>query len=157
MQTYWIGNFDDDDDNDGGDQPVSNEHQCKDDDQTDDEVAAGGGGERPLGEKLPDYFEVKDPYGDTWTLTAGIELHRLACEDYNQLERRAAEINEENINATCFFIGSWKEVRQTSLPNSSPGHPTVPRLPVRSLELGALAPEQGRRSQQGGEMERWIC
>ena len=51
-----------------------------DDDQPADEVAAGGGGERPL-----------DPF----------ELHRLACEDYNQLERRAAEITEENINATC--------------------------------------------------------
>ena len=73
-------------------------------------------------------------------MAGGIELHRLACEDYNQLERRAAEINEENINATCSLDDGWlKEVRQASLPNSSPGDTTVPRLLVPSLGLGAPA------------------
>ena len=147
-----MGHFDDDDDNDGGDQPVSNEHQCKDDDQTDDEIAGGGGGERPLGEKLPDVFEFKTPWG-TRKLTGGVELHRLVVEEFDQLERRAGEINEENINATCSANdGVWKEVRQASLPNSSPGHSTVPRLLVQSLGLGAPAVEQGRRSQQGSKI-----
>ena len=97
---------------------------------------------------------VKLPLGITFNLSGGaIELHRLALQDYNQLERRAAEINEENINATCSVNDGveWKEVKQTPLPNSSPGHSTVPRLPVPSLGLGAPAVEQGRRSQQGSK------
>ena len=135
--------------------------QCNDDsddDQPDDEVAAGGGGERPLGEKLTDGFEIKLPSGRTWKLAGGTELHRLAVEDYNQLERRAAEINEENINATCTVNdGRFKEVRQASLPNSSPGDTTVPRLLLQSLGLCAYAAEQGRRSKQGNKKERWRC
>jgi hypothetical protein len=70
------------------------------------------GGERPLGEKLLDDFEIKTPGGDTWKTGGAIELHRLALQDYNQLERRAAEITEENINVTCsLHDGFYKEVR----------------------------------------------
>ena len=82
----------------------------------------------------------KDKRGLTWKVSGGIELHRLAVEDFDQLERRADEINEENIKATCTADdGFFKEVRQAPLPNSSPGDTTVPRLPVRSLGLGAPA------------------
>ena len=101
-------------------------HQCNDDDDDEpaDEVAAGGGGgERPLGEKLPDCLEVKHPLGGTWELIGGIELHRLAAKDFDQLERRADEINEENINSTCSRRTShddgdyvYKEVSQALLP-----------------------------------------
>ena len=42
-----------------------------------------GGGDRPLGEKLPDGFEVRDPEGGSWSLTNGLELHRLVVEDYD--------------------------------------------------------------------------
>ena len=122
----------------------------------DDEVTCGGG-ERPLGEKLPDGFKVKTPWGPTWNLTGAIELHRLVWEDYAQLERRAGELKVEFINSTCSAGDDWyKEVSQPPLP-FSPGDTTVARLQVPSLGLGALAPEQGRRSQQGGEKERWIC
>ena len=125
-------------------------HQCNDDDHYDDEpadeVAAGGGGvgERPLGEKLPGQCQVKTSWGETRWLHGGIELHRLAVEDFDQLERRADEINEENLNSTCSDNdGYYKEVSQTPLPNSSPGDATVPRLPVPSLGLGTPAAEQG--------------
>ena len=40
-------------------------------------------------------------------LTGGIELNRLAVEDYDQLERRADEITEENINTTCTVDGGY--------------------------------------------------
>ena len=125
------------------------------DDYDDDEVTCGGG-ERPLGEKLPDGLKVKTPMGGR-NLTGAIELHRLALEDYAQLERRAGELKAEFINSTCTRgDGYIKEVSQPILP-FSPGDATVPRLLRLCLGLGALAPEQGRRSQQGGEMERWIC
>ena len=129
-------------------------HQCNDDDHYDDEpadeVAGGGGGERPLGEKLPGQCQVKTSWGETRWLHGGIELHRLAVEAFDQLERRADEINEENINSTCSFYGGYyEEVSQAPLPNSSPGDATVPRLPGQSLGLGAPAAEQGRRSKQG--------
>ena len=85
-----------------------------------DDVAAGGG-ERPLGEKLNDHFEFKSPNGATCKLTGGaIELHRLTVEDFHQLERRADEINEENINDTCTLDGNLKEVRQTIPPKLFP-------------------------------------
>ena len=60
-----------------------------------------GGGGRPLGEKLPDGFEVKTPSGYTWTLTNGLELHRLVLEDYDQLERRSKELDKKIIDAKC--------------------------------------------------------
>ena len=85
-------------------------------------------------------------------------MHRLALQDYDQLERRADEINEENVNSTCSLDdGVYKEVSQAPLPNSSPGDATVPRLLLQSLGLGAPAADQGRRSKQGRKMERWIC
>ena len=120
-----------------------------------------GGGERPLDKKLPDGFKVKTPILKpsgfrTWPLTGAIELHRLVLEDYAQLERRAGELKAELINTTCTaFDGLYKEVSQPPLP-FSPGDATVPRMLVRTVGHGALAPEQGRRSQQGGEMV-WNC
>ena len=95
---------------------------------------------------------MKTPWGPTWNLTGAIELHRLALEDYAQLERRAGELKAEFINSTCTSgDGHTKEVSQPILP-FSPGDATVPRLLRLCLGLGALAPEQGRRSKQAGEM-----
>ena len=62
-----------------------------------------GGGDWPLGEKLPDGFEVKDPDGSTSPLTNALELHRLVVEDYNQLERRSKELDKKIIDAKCSF------------------------------------------------------
>ena len=111
-----------------------------------------GGGERRLDKKLPDGFKVK-----AWNLTGAIELHRLVLEDYAQLERRAGELKAEFINSTCTVDGELvKEVSQPILP-FSPGDATVSCLLVPKVGHGALAPEQGRRSQQGGETLGWIC
>ena len=60
-----------------------------------------GGGDRPLGEKLPDRFEVKYPDGRSFYLTNGLELHRLVLEDYDQLERRSKELDKKIIDAKC--------------------------------------------------------
>ena len=108
-----------------------------------------------MGEKLPDNF---DQLSDTFTLTGAIELHQLVLKDPAQLERRKEEITAEIINATCLVTHDdvlYKEVKQAPLPNSSPVDPTVPRLLLQSLGLGAAAAEQGRRSKQGGKRERW--
>ena len=78
-----------------------------------------GGGDRPLGEKLPDDFEVKDADGDTYSLTNGLELHRLVLEDYDQLERRSKELDKKIINAKC-SSGYIKELREP---------PSLPLLP----------------------------
>ena len=113
-----------------------------------------GGGEKSLDKKLPGGFEVKDQYS-TYNLTGAIELHRLALGDYDQLERRAGDLKAELINSTCTVDG-YKEVSQPILP-FSPGDATVSCLLVPKVGHGALAPEQGRRSQQGGEREKWNC
>ena len=77
----------------------------------------GGGGERPLGEKLPDGFEVKDSDGETWNLTGAIELHRLVLQDYDQLKQRKDEITRKIIDSTCEVDdGFYKEVSQPPLP-----------------------------------------
>ena len=86
----------------------------------------GGGGERPLGEKLPNGFEVKDDEGYiTFNLTGAIELHRLVLiEDYD-LEKRKDEITSTIIESTCAFPRShiiFKEVSQHP-------HPLLPRSP----------------------------
>ena len=74
-------------------------------------------GERPLGEKVPDGFDVRDRDGQPWKQIGGMELHRLVLEDFDQLERRADEIKEENVNSTCSINdGRVKEVRQAPLP-----------------------------------------
>ena len=44
---------------------------------------------------------VKTPYGYTYSLTNGLELHRLVVEDYNQLERRSKELDKKIIDAKC--------------------------------------------------------
>ena len=103
------------------------------------------------GEKLPDGLKVKTPSGYTWELSGAIELHCLVLEDYDQLESRAGELKAEFINSTCTVDGELvKEVSQPILP-FSPGDATVSCLLVPKVGHGALAPEQGRRSQQGGE------
>ena len=113
-------------------------------------------GERPLGEKVPDGFDVRDRDGQPWKQIGGMELHRLVLEDFDQLERRADEINRENVNSRCSFRdGYYEEVSQTPLPNSSPGDATVPGLQLQSLGLGAPAAEQGRRSKQGRKKAKW--
>ena len=88
-----------------------------DDDQPTDKVT---GGERPLGEKLPDGFEVKDYEGDTHKLTGAIELHRLIFEDYD-LEKRKDEMTSTLIDSTCTLDSdsgnfNFKEVSQPPLP-----------------------------------------
>ena len=72
----------------------------------------------PLGERLPDTYKIKkdvedeDEYEDDTTVLIGaIELHRLVLEDYSQLKRRAKEITEAIINATCSIRHGSKEVR----------------------------------------------
>ena len=97
-----------------------------DDDDYDDEdeqpadKVTGGGGERPLGEKLPDGFEVKDNEGETFNLTGAIELHRLVLQDYDQLKKRKDEITRKIIDSTCAvddeYDGHYKEVSQPPLP-----------------------------------------
>ena len=92
-----------------------------DDDQPTDKVT---GGERPLGEKLPNGFEVKDNNGNPFNLTGAIELHRLVLlKDYDQLKKRKEEITSTIINTTCAvdhysrgIHGGLKEVSQPPLP-----------------------------------------
>ena len=88
-----------------------------DDEQPADKVT---GGERPLGEKLPDGFEVKRRNGSPWNLTGAIELHRLVLEDYDQLKKQKDEITKTIIDSTCAIDdehdGHYKEVIQMPLP-----------------------------------------
>ena len=116
-----------------------------------DKVAGGGG--RPLAEKLPDNFGFKAPDGFTYKLPDGfpyrlsgaLEVHRLAVE--NKLKGREAELTEEIINATCTNDGYYKEVSESPCSQSSPGHATVPRLPLPVLGVGGAAAEQRRQPQ----------
>ena len=124
--------------------------QCNDDA---DEVA--GGGERPLCEKLPGNVRVKIFQGPSVKLVGAFEVHRLALDDPDQLERRGEGITPPIINLTCSFATEqfyYNEVRQAPLPNSFPDHTVVPRLHLPNLELGRSAAEQGRRPKQGGEI-----
>ena len=82
----------------------------------------GGGGKRPLGEKLPNGFEVTVG-NTTLNLTGAIELHRLVLKDYDQLLKRKDEITKTIIESTCSVRYSGhmsthhsKEVSQPSLP-----------------------------------------
>ena len=90
-----------------------------------------GDEERPLAEKLPDGFEVKDKDGlwaygrgyEPLELTGAIELHRLVLKDYDQLLKRKDEITKTIIESTCSVRHSfpwsthqYKEVSQPSLP-----------------------------------------
>ena len=107
----------------------SNESGSINDDDDDDEQPADKvtGGERPLGEKLPDGFEVKAK-GDegsiigTYTLTGAIELHRLVLEDYDQLKKQKDEITKTIIDSTGAIDGDdesdfhYKEVSLPPLP-----------------------------------------
>ena len=114
---------------------------------------------RQLGEKLPNNVELEVKEGDTVKLTGAIELHRLAVEDLEQLKKRAEEINEAIVNATCSVDdGDVIEVRQeTPPPLFFPGHTVDARLQVQSLGLGAPAAEQGCGSQQSWKGQRWRC
>ena len=54
---------------------------------------------------------VKTPYGYTYSLTNGLELHRLVVEDYDQLERRSKELDKKIIDAKC-SRGNYNEVSE---------------------------------------------
>ena len=112
-----------------------------------------------LNKKLPDGFELHDKdRNKTWRLDGAIALHVLAGFDYDQLEKRKDQINSENVNSIFsleFEDKEYKEVSQPPLPlPSSAGHSTVVLLLLSKVGRSALAPEQGRRSQQGGENVR---
>ena len=105
-----------------------------------------GGGDRPLGEKLPDRYEVKASNGYTGTLTNGLELHRLVVEGYDQLERRSKELDKKIIDAKC----SEGTLNKVSEPTSlsllprwrhcfSPADPTPP-TPPSSFSASAPIP-----------------
>ena len=83
-----------------------------------------------------------------------IELHRLVVEDFTQLERRAEEIDEAVIDATCTVEDIGEEVRHAPHPFLSTGHAPISCLYFQSLELCAPASEQGRRSQQSCKIVR---
>ena len=61
-------------------------------------------GERP-GEQPPSWNETWNPSAKPRRPPGPTVLHRLAVNDYDQLERRADEINEENINSKCGYPG----------------------------------------------------
>ena len=65
----------------------------------------------------------KDDDSKTLKLQGAIELHRLVVEDFDELKRRAEDIDEAIVNATCSVDdGDLLEVSQ-SLPSIfSPGH-----------------------------------
>ena len=111
-----------------------------------------GGGDRPLGEKLPEYFEVKTANGESYDLTNALELHRLVVEDYDQLERRSKELDKKIIDATCSDeLFSYKEVSEPpSL--SSPGEATVSRLLAQRDQLRPPPSQPRRRSQYCDEI-----
>ena len=101
--------------------PISKDsYSINDADEQPADKVTGGGGERPLGEKLPDGFEVKDDEGETYNLTGAIELHRLVLQDYDQLKKRKDEITRKIIESTCAvddeYDGHYKEVSQPPLP-----------------------------------------
>ena len=109
------------------DDAVNDGHDDDDDEQPADEVL-GGGGERPLGEKLPNGFEVTVE-NITLNLSGAIELHRLVLKDYDQLLKRKDEITKTIIESTCSVrhSGPWvthqsKEVSQPSLHLLLPPH-----------------------------------
>ena len=103
-----------------------------------------GGGDRPLGEKLPDDFEVKTPDGYIYHLTNGLELHRLVLEDYDQLERRSKELDKKIIDAKC----SFGNINEVSEPPSLPllprwrhcGSPATTTPPTPPSSFSASAP-----------------
>ena len=92
-----------------------------DDDEQPADKVLGGGGERPLGEKLPNGFVVKDG-SNIWNLTGAIELHRVVLEDnpFHQLQKQKDEITRKIIDSTCSADGPYnvmyKEVSQPPLP-----------------------------------------
>ena len=101
-----------------------NDDNDDDDEQPADKVQ-GGGGKRPLGEKLPNGFEVTVA-NTTLNLTGAIELHRLVLKDYDQLLKQKDEITKTIIESTCSvrFSFPWatyqyKEVSQPPLPPPS--------------------------------------
>ena len=108
-----------------------------------DKVA--GGGRRFLAEKLPDNLEFKLQDGVIFRLAGALEVHSLAVQD--KLKGREAELTEEIINATCTNDGYYKEVSESPCSQSSPGHATVPRLPLPVLGVGGAAAEQRRQPQ----------
>ena len=103
----------------------------------------GGRGERPLGEKLPDGFTVRNKERRTrrqrqrnkgswllyrpWKLNGAIELHRLAVEDYEQLEKQKDEITSGIINSAC--SGQPLTTRRRKIPFEGVSQPPLPLIP----------------------------
>ena len=92
----------------------------------------GGGGKRPLGEKLPNGFEVTVA-NTTLNLTGAIELHRLVLKDYDQLLKRKDEITKTIIESTCSVRHSGPWVTHQSKEVSQPSLPLLPRRPHFTL------------------------
>ena len=90
----------------------------------------------------------KDDDSKTLKLEGAIELHRLVVEDFDELKRRAEDIDEAIVNATCSLNGWLLEVSQSLSSIFSPGHTFDACLQAQSLGLSAPAAEQGRRSKQ---------
>ena len=67
--------------------------------------AAARGDERPLDQKLPYTSFVRSPSGIIVRLTGAKEIHRLAVEDFHQLERRSEEIRAPITDSTCSLDG----------------------------------------------------
>ena len=75
-----------------------------------------GVGGWPLGEKR-EYLRIYDEDNEEiFDLEEPIELHRLVVEDFTQLQRRAEEINEAVLDATCATEDEAEEV--STVPNS---------------------------------------
>ena len=136
---------DDDEDSDGDDEDSDDDDEDSDDDNDNSKEHSNGDSNN-------------NSNNATCELEGAIELHRLTVEDFAQLERRAEEITEEIIDATCTVDdGDAKEVRHAPLPLLSPGHAPVSCLQIQSLGLGAPAAKQGRGSKQNCKIKEWRC
>ena len=66
----------------------------------------------PLHTKLQVPMGYTAPSGDEEYLKGATELHRLALFDFDELKRRANEINSGNIDITCVDNFGYKEVNK---------------------------------------------
>ena len=145
----------------------------------------GGRGERPLGEKLLNGTTVKSNERPRrrqnlcqrnkgcwrlyrpWQLYRAIELHRLAVEDYEQLEKQKDEITSGIINSACSGQPLTARKRKITFEGvSQQPLPLIPRSHHCSLHASIKTPKQRfcssarapiptrRRQEQTGEGSR---